>query len=153
MIISQVKLIDNKCRLATYNKHASYLNQHLLVIINLRLPSSHIKHNYKSHMNIGEMTLLWNDCNKQVSLISRGFMEIRINLHLASEKPDNTTHMSYKGTTGSHSSRQRSKSRVGSHLSLVHVFHMIPHARISVGGPYTILVYIAIREVRDHPTR
>jgi hypothetical protein len=41
MIISQVKLINNKCTLATYAKHARYLNQHLLVIINLQLPSSH----------------------------------------------------------------------------------------------------------------
>jgi hypothetical protein len=83
MIISQVKLINDKCRLATYAKNARYLNQHLLVIINLRLPSSHIKHNHKSHKNIGEITLLQNDCNKQVSPISEGFTESRVNLHLA----------------------------------------------------------------------
>jgi hypothetical protein len=29
-------------------------------------------------MNIGEMTLLWNDSNKQVSPISEGFMKIQI---------------------------------------------------------------------------
>jgi hypothetical protein len=41
MIICQVKLINNKSRLATNAKHAMYLNQHILVIINPRLPSSH----------------------------------------------------------------------------------------------------------------
>jgi hypothetical protein len=85
MIISQVKWINNKFRLATYAKLARYLNQHILVIINLQLPSSHNKHNHKSHMNISEMTLLWNDSNEQVSPISEGFAEIRINLHLARE--------------------------------------------------------------------
>jgi hypothetical protein len=85
MIISQFKLINIKCRLATYAKHARYLNQHILVIINLRLPSSHNKHNHKSHMNIGEMALLWNDSNEQVSPIFEGFAEIQINLHLAGE--------------------------------------------------------------------
>jgi hypothetical protein len=29
-------------------------------------------------MNIGEMALLWNDSNEQVSPISEGYMEIRI---------------------------------------------------------------------------
>jgi hypothetical protein len=37
-------------------------------------------------MNIGEMTLLWNDCNKHVSPISEGFTEIRINLYPYKEK-------------------------------------------------------------------
>jgi hypothetical protein len=92
MIISQVKWINNKFRLATYAKYARYLNQHILVIINLQLPSSHIKHNHKSHMNISEMALLRNDSNKQVSPISKGFTDIRINLHLAKEKPDNPTY-------------------------------------------------------------
>jgi hypothetical protein len=35
----------------------------------------------------------------------------------------------------------------------VYIFHAIPHARLSVGGPYTILVYITTREVRDHQTQ
>jgi hypothetical protein len=43
-------------------------------------------------MNIGEMTLLRNDSNKQVSPISEGVMEIQINIYLAREKPDNTTY-------------------------------------------------------------
>jgi hypothetical protein len=43
-------------------------------------------------MNIGEMTLLQNDSNEQVSPISEGFMETRVNLHLAIEEPDNTTY-------------------------------------------------------------
>jgi hypothetical protein len=73
-------------------------------------------------MNIGEMTLLRNDCNKQVSPISEGFAEIRINLHLVREKPDNTIHVRHGGNTSGHSSRQQSKSRSGSHLSLVYVF-------------------------------
>jgi hypothetical protein len=54
-------------------------------------------------MNIGEMALLRNDCNKQVSPISEDFVEIRINLHLAREKPDNMTHVSHEGTTSGHS--------------------------------------------------
>jgi hypothetical protein len=87
MIISQVKLINNKCRLAIYAKHARYLNQHILVIINLWLSSNCNKHNHKSHMNIGEMTLLWNDSNEQVSPISEGFVDI--NLYLVRKKPYN----------------------------------------------------------------
>jgi hypothetical protein len=112
-----------------------------------------IKHNHKSHMNIGEMTLLWNDWNKQVSLMSEGFTDIQINLHLARKKSDNTTHMSNEGTMSGHSSWQRSKSWTGSHLSLVHVFHTIAHTGLSVGDLYTIPVYITAPEVRDRPTR
>jgi hypothetical protein len=41
-----------------------------------RLPSSHIKHTHKAHMDIGEMALLRNDNNEQVSPISEGVMEI-----------------------------------------------------------------------------
>ena len=37
-------------------------------------------------------------------------------------------------------SQRRSKSRSRSHLSLVHVFHAIPHSGLSVGGPCTIPV-------------
>jgi hypothetical protein len=99
------------------------------------------------------MTLLRNDCNKQVSPISEGFTEIRINLHLAREISDNTTHVSHEGTTNSHSSRHRSKSQAGLHLFLVHVFHVIPHAGLSMGVSYTIPIYITAWEVRDHPTR
>jgi hypothetical protein len=43
-------------------------------------------------MNISEMTLLWNDSDEQVSLISESVAEIQINLHLTREKPDNTTY-------------------------------------------------------------
>jgi hypothetical protein len=43
-------------------------------------------------MNIGEMSLLRNDSNGQVSSISEGVTEIRINLHIAREKSDNTTY-------------------------------------------------------------
>jgi hypothetical protein len=63
-----------------------------------------IKYNHKSHMNIGEMTLLRNDWNKQVSPMSEGFTDIQINLHLARKKSDNTTHMSNEGTMSGHSS-------------------------------------------------
>jgi hypothetical protein len=56
-------------------------------------------------------------------------------------------------STCGHSLRQRSKSRAGSHLSIVHVFYVIPHTRLSVGGSYTILVYITVGEVMYHPTR
>jgi hypothetical protein len=93
-------------------------------------------------MNIDELAVLQNDGNEQVSPISKGSTEIRIIYNLVGEKPDNTTHVSHEGTTSGHSSRQRSKSQTGSHLSLVHVFHMIPHTGLSVGGPCTILVYI-----------
>jgi hypothetical protein len=42
--------------------------------------------------NISEMTLLRNDNNEQVSLISKGVAEIQINIRTAREKPDNTTY-------------------------------------------------------------
>jgi hypothetical protein len=73
--------------------------------------------------------------------------------NIAREKLDNTTHVSHEGTTSGHSSRQRSKSRAESHLSLVHIFHAIPHAGLSVGDAYTILIYITVGDVRDRPTQ
>jgi hypothetical protein len=42
-------------------------------------------------MNIDEMALLQNDCNKHVSPISKGFVKTRVNSNLAREKPNNTT--------------------------------------------------------------
>jgi hypothetical protein len=36
-----------------------------------------------------------------------------------------------------------SSGRSGSHLSLLHVFHVIPHTELSMGGPYTILMLIS----------
>jgi hypothetical protein len=40
-------------------------------------------------MSIGEIALLRNDSNKQVSPISEGFAVTRVNLHFTREKPDN----------------------------------------------------------------
>jgi hypothetical protein len=45
-----------------------------------------------------------------------------------------------------------SYGRLGFHLSLVHVFHAIPHAGLSVGDPYTILVLISRGMMGYHPT-
>jgi hypothetical protein len=36
-------------------------------------------------MNIGEIALLRNDCSEQASPMTEGVMEIRIDIHLASE--------------------------------------------------------------------
>jgi hypothetical protein len=44
-----------------------------------------IKHNHKSHMNIGELALLQNDSSEQASPMTEGVMEIRIDIHLARE--------------------------------------------------------------------
>jgi hypothetical protein len=41
--------------------------------------------------------------------------------------------------------------RSESHLSLVHVFHVIPHSGLSVGGSYTISVLISRGIVGYHP--
>jgi hypothetical protein len=82
--------------------------------------------------------------------VLRRFKSIYI---LAREKRDNMTHVSHEGTTGGLSSWQWSKSVVRSHLFLVHIFHMIPHTGLSVGGLYTIPVYIIAGEVRNHPTQ
>jgi hypothetical protein len=40
----------------------------------------------------------------------------------------------------------------GSHLSLVHVFHMIPYARLFVGGTYTIPMLISRGMMGYRPT-
>jgi hypothetical protein len=45
-----------------------------------------------------------------------------------------------------------SYGRSGSHLSLVHVFHMISHTGLSVGGPYSIPVNISRGKVGYRPT-
>jgi hypothetical protein len=42
--------------------------------------------------------------NDQTSLISEGVTDIRINIHLAGIKPDNTTHVVHEDTTSGHSS-------------------------------------------------
>jgi hypothetical protein len=39
-----------------------------------------------------------------------------------------------------------------SHLSLVHIFHVIPHIGLSMCGPYTIMVNISRGLVGYHPT-
>jgi hypothetical protein len=40
----------------------------------------------------------------------------------------------------------------GSHISLVHIFHVISHTGLSVGGSYTTLVYISRGMVGYRPT-
>jgi hypothetical protein len=55
--------------------------------------------------------------------------------------------------TCGHSLQQRSKSRAKSHLSLVRVFHAIPHSGISTSGSYNIPIYIPAEEVRYYPTQ
>jgi hypothetical protein len=62
----------------------------------------------------------------KLSLMSKSVMEIRINIHLARENlTTRRTHDLYDLTYGN-SSQQQSRSWSGSHLSLVHVFHVIP---------------------------
>jgi hypothetical protein len=45
-----------------------------------------------------------------------------------------------------------SYGRSGSHLSLMHVFHVIPHSGLSVGITYTIPILISRGMTRYHPT-
>jgi hypothetical protein len=145
-----------------------------------------------------KVELLWNDSNKQDSLIFESVTAIRTNLHLAREQLENTTHawsrrpyvwpqfmttIKESGripphTTGKHHSfigvfkfigideyiqiifigpetdeyklifisvDQELMNIWGASLTvrvrLVYVFHAIPR-RASVGGPYTIPIYI-----------
>jgi hypothetical protein len=91
MIISQVKLINNKCRLATYAKHARYLNQHILVsscfdyqVIILNIIINLIWTYVTWHFHIMTAT------NKYHPYLR--FRRYSNHLHLAREKPDNTTY-------------------------------------------------------------
>jgi hypothetical protein len=45
-----------------------------------------------------------------------------------------------------------SYDQFGSHFSLVHIFHVIPHAGLFVGGPYTIPMLISRGMVAYHLT-
>jgi hypothetical protein len=63
-------------RFATYSKNAKILNQHLILsclnykVVNIILISN---------INIIKVELLWNDINKQVSLISESVSVIQTN--------------------------------------------------------------------------
>jgi hypothetical protein len=79
--------------------------------------------------------------------------EIRINNQ--SYKGINLTNTTYACLWTGHiwqSYATISWGRSGSHLSLVHVFHTIPHTGLSVGGLYTIPVLISRGMVGYRPT-
>jgi hypothetical protein len=85
--------------------------------------SQHHPHN--SHTKHKEVALLClNTTIKPHSYLS--VVEIQINIHLARAKPDNMTHVVHEDITSGNNSRWLSKSRAGSYLTLVHVFHAIP---------------------------
>jgi hypothetical protein len=90
-------------------------------------------------MNICEMTLLQNDSNEQVSLISKGVMGIQTNIYLAREKPDNTMYARslgpYVRLPSAKSLRGRNRS---STLGMKSWFHSDRPARAIVLG-YLIL--------------
>jgi hypothetical protein len=56
-------------------------------------------------------------------------------------KSDNTTHARSPRPHMRPQFMMQSKSRAGSYLTLVHIFHVIPYWAY-VGGPYTISMYI-----------
>jgi hypothetical protein len=74
-------------RFATYTKHARIIKQHLIyviiIFININL-IAHVKHKSSSITMFG--------CGSKSLLISESVTEIRINIHLAREQPDNTTY-------------------------------------------------------------
>jgi hypothetical protein len=67
----------------------------------------------------------------------------------------NLTNMTYVHPRTCHvwqSFATTSQGRSRSHLSLVQVFHAIPHTALSVGGPYTVLLNISSGMVGYCPT-
>jgi hypothetical protein len=58
-------------------------------------------------------------------------------IHLARDKSDNTTHVSPK-TSRVATVHDDDQIVERAHLTLLHVFHVIPHSGLFVGGPCTI---------------
>jgi hypothetical protein len=85
--------------------------------------------------------LLWNDNNKQESLISEGVVMIWTILHLAREHPNNTTHARSWRPNMWPMFTVTIKESSRAHLTLVHVFHVMSR-RASMGGPHTNTMYI-----------
>jgi hypothetical protein len=82
--------------------------------------------------------------NKLSLIISESVTEIRINKQPCGGI--NLTNMTYTRPRICHVWQpftMTSYGRSRSHLSLVHVFHVIPHTGLSVGGPYTIPLNIS----------
>jgi hypothetical protein len=89
----------------------------------------------------------------KLSLISKSVMEIWINNQPC--RGINLTNMTYMCVWTCHIWQHFATTSYGwfeSHLSLVHVFHTIPHTGLSEGGPYTILMLISRGMVGHHPT-
>jgi hypothetical protein len=75
----------------------------------------------------------------KLSLISESVVEIRINNQPC--RGINLTNTTYVCPWIGHVWQpfaMTTKGQSGSHLSLVHIFHVRPYAGLSVGGPYTI---------------
>jgi hypothetical protein len=89
----------------------------------------------------------------KLSLISESVVEIRINNHPC--RGINLTNMTYVLPSTGHIWQHFTTiplGQFGCHLSLVHVFHAIPHVGLFVGGPYTIPMKISKWMVGYHPT-
>jgi hypothetical protein len=79
-------------------------------------------------------------CGEQASPISEGVAEVRIN-----SQPCNGMNLTTRHTQARRAPRVATvhdviKETTRAHLTLVHVFHMIPRWA-TVGGPCTILMY------------
>jgi hypothetical protein len=88
----------------------------------------------------------------KLSLKSNSVVEIRINNQ--PYRSINLTNMTYACLRIGHVWQPFIMilyGRSGSHLSLVHIFHAIPHAGLSMGGPYTIPMLISRGMVGYHP--
>jgi hypothetical protein len=89
----------------------------------------------------------------KLSLISETVIEIWINNQPC--RGINLTNTTYGSTRTGHVWQPFATTSYGrfvSHLSLVHIFHVIPYARLSVGGPYTIPMLISRGMVGYCPT-
>jgi hypothetical protein len=97
------------------------------------------------------LALLWVDAVNKPSLISKSATETQVNIHHAGKKLITWHAYDLEDPPYGNRSQWQSESQSGSHLHLVHAFHMIA-PWLSVGGPYTIPVYITIRMVGYRPT-
>jgi hypothetical protein len=98
------------------------------------------------------LPLLQVDSTNKLSQISESGAKTQVNIHPAGKNL--TTRQSYdlEDPPCGNSSWQQSRSRSGSHLSL-HMSSTWYLSRLSVGGPYTIPIYITVGMMRHRPTQ
>jgi hypothetical protein len=123
MLLAKLSWLTRVCVQLMLNMQGNSINIWLLTcrdyfVVNVILINNIAKHN--------KVPLLRLDTTIKPSHISKGVVEIWIDIHLARKNLATWHTQGLPDPTCGHHSQQRSKSQVGSHLFLVYVFHVLP---------------------------